>query len=199
MGSPGQSHVREASKPALVATFGHDGKPGPFDALCVECDERPRMPRRRYCVECYRERNNEANRKYNQTEGSRDRVRKYQRTTKGLKSAHRNKGGSHAHHFSKEEWLAIYHAQGGRCAICEKPLRNRFDPESEGQVAAMDHDHKIAKSVGPRLSTRGLLCTYPCNRLLVEYWTVERLERAAAYKRDLPAQRVLNALPTPNA
>jgi len=103
-----------------------------------------------------------------------------------------------------EAWISIWREQGGLCAICKHPLRNRYDPEPqpERRVGSLDHCHVIESQlkkqgvpadIALRRSIRGLLCGYPCNRLLVRYWTVERLARASEYTRDLPAQRILNA------
>lgn len=102
--------------------------------------------------------------------------------------------------LTPEDWVAIYDAQSGRCLVCDKRLRDKYrDPGSGLQVAAVDHDHGIAKAKGKRASIRGLLCTFPCNRFLVKFWTEPRLYRAHQYVRDLPAQRVLLARPGPEA
>jgi hypothetical protein len=95
--------------------------------------------------------------------------------------------------ITREEWERIYHAQNGLCVICLKPLRNRFVDGSTGQTAALDHDHAIEKVQGFRASIRGLLCSFPCNRVLLRHWTPERLERAARYVRMRPAQLILKA------
>jgi hypothetical protein len=97
--------------------------------------------------------------------------------------------------ISPAEWGAIWEAQGGRCNICGKPLRHRFKPDAHpGQVAAVDHDHGVAKrGKHKRASIRGLLCTYPCNKFLYKFWTPAKLEAAARHCRDFPAQRVLDA------
>jgi len=99
-----------------------------------------------------------------------------------------------------DEWTAVWRAQGGKCLICEKPLRNRYDLNSKGQTGGADHDHQLESTLrkqgasrdeAVRRSIRGLICVYPCNRLLVRYWTPERLERAAVYCREMPAQALL--------
>lgn len=99
-----------------------------------------------------------------------------------------------------EEWQAIWSAQSGRCPICEHRLWNRYGTvprAADERVAALDHDHAVetaAKEAGAsaldalRCSLRGLLCAYPCNRLLVRHWTAERLLHAATYTAVLRAQ-----------
>jgi len=100
------------------------------------------------------------------------------------------------------EWTAIWHAQSGLCAVCLHALRNRYDssPQVGARVGALDHCHVVEsqlkkQGVDPatalRRSIRGLLCGFPCNRLLVRHWTTERLANAARYVADMPAQKVL--------
>lgn len=106
--------------------------------------------------------------------------------------------------IAREEWVAIWRQQGRRCWICHHPLRNRYDSkvQPDTRVCGLDHDHQlesqlkkdgVAPDLALRRSIRGLLCNYPCNRLLVRYWTGDRLARASEYVRDFPAQRILNA------
>lgn len=132
---------------------------------------------------------------------------RYARSEKGAKrDARRYKKTGHvAGCLSKEEWLALYNAQDGCCALCGDALRNRYEPkdESPGATAALDHDHRMErwwKSRGYtetealRMSTRGLLCSYKCNRLaLTKYWDLhpERLLTAYNYLTAPPARRIL--------
>ena len=97
--------------------------------------------------------------------------------------------------ISAREWEAMYQSQQGRCLICEAPLRNRVrhpkpDP-SRGKTAAVDHRHDKKSGLPTRKTVRGLLCAYPCNRLLTKFWTVRKLVAAAMYLDTEPAQQVL--------
>jgi hypothetical protein len=76
-----------------------------------------------------------------------------------------------------ENWLAMYEAQGGRCAICG------VDPPS-GRLN-VDHDHVRGWKKMPdgerAKHVRGLLC-WTCNLYIVGRGvTVERLRAALAY------------------
>lgn len=112
------------------------------------------------------------------------------------RSALHGKSASKA--ITDQEWLALYDAQGGRCALCLHALWNRHSGQvrdkKKDRVAAVDHCHIIEKQTGIRSSIRGLLCAYPCNRLLRRELTHEWLHRAAIYVLDLPAQAVLQSL-----
>ena len=63
------------------------------------------------------------------------------------------------------EYLALLLRQGGRCAICGNPPKNRR--------LHVDHDHRTG-------TVRGLLC-FRCNRALPNYVTEEWLRQALAY------------------
>lgn len=79
--------------------------------------------------------------------------------------------------LTPEEWVGLYHGQRGRCAICDSPLRNRYDKASrEGVVGAVDHSHHLCARLvaagvehveAVRRSIRGLICAYRCNRMLL--------------------------------
>lgn len=97
------------------------------------------------------------------------------------------------------EWVALWRAQDGACAICRSPLRNRYDPTTKGLVGQVDHDHKKEKLEGTRASIRGLLCAW-CNHQLLGVAAkdnAEKLRRAADYLDDPPAARVLDLTPSP--
>lgn len=81
------------------------------------------------------------------------------------------------------DYAAIYEAQGGRCAICQRAT-------GKTKRLAVDHDHKTGE-------VRGLLCG-PCNRGVLGHLRddPEALQRAITYLRDHPAQAVLNSLNT---
>lgn len=70
--------------------------------------------------------------------------------------------------LSRQEYLALLAAQGGRCAIC-----GTTEPGGRwGTGFPLDHDHVTGK-------TRGILCTR-CNRLLGMMGDDPALLRAAA-------------------
>lgn len=75
--------------------------------------------------------------------------------------------------LSKEDYEALYEAQGGVCYICKRATGRR-------RKLAVDHDHKTGY-------VRGLLCS-PCNNIL-------------AHIRDdrLAAGRIVEYLETPPA
>lgn len=84
--------------------------------------------------------------------------------------------------ISAEEYEALYKAQGGHCAICER---------STGRTRrlAVDHNHKTGE-------VRGLLCK-PCNSYGIGMFArdnPEILDRAANYLRNPPADKVLRSL-----
>lgn len=64
--------------------------------------------------------------------------------------------------LTPEDYAAIFTKQGGGCAICDRPLRER---------APVDHDHTTGR-------VRGLLCS-PCNGSLG--WFELRRERITQY------------------
>lgn len=65
----------------------------------------------------------------------------------------------------KREFDAMFQAQNGLCAICDKPLGE--------ENVAVDHDHET-------LQIRGLLCR-PCNLRLAVVEDTKFVERATAY------------------
>jgi len=100
------------------------------------------------------------------------------------------------------EWTAIHRAQGGTCPICLKPLRDRYAEGSQGIMAALDHDHRIERTLldqgmtpddALRRSIRGLVCSWDNHRLLSAGRDDPAVfERAARYLRDWPALKVLS-------
>ena len=86
-----------------------------------------------------------------------------------------------------EEYWAIYEAQGGRCAICQRStgVRRRLAVDHDHHKDGCQHDPKI----GCRNCVRALCCG-PCNELLGRY-DVAALKRAITVLIDPPAQRVL--------
>ena len=80
--------------------------------------------------------------------------------------------------ITSSEYWAIYEAQGGVCAICQR---------ANGKVRrlAVDHDHKTGM-------IRGALCR-TCNRQILGHSRdeIEFFERAAQYLRYPPAVSVI--------
>ena len=93
------------------------------------------------------------------------------------------------YNLTEEQWMALYRAQGGRCAICG--VARGID-----RMLGVDHDHNCCN--GPRSCgrcVRGLLCSgslnaNTCNRLIAHY-DLAALRRAVAYLEDPPARRIL--------
>lgn len=80
--------------------------------------------------------------------------------------------------LTKEQWLAVYREQGGRCAICRKT----FTP---GRPAHMDHNHRTGHF-------RALLCG-TCNGLIGGLNEDVAWLRAAAEHLSFPvANKVLD-------
>lgn len=59
--------------------------------------------------------------------------------------------------LTAEDWLRIHDHQDGVCPICKSPLAGLVG--GGGKKAALDHRHKDGL-------IRGLLCKFPCNRVL---------------------------------
>ena len=154
-----------------------------FEPPCAICGVRPRRVTRRtpkvtYARECNKCRHDR--RKGKDNDSTRDRDRRRVLATYDISAA---------------EWESIYHAQGGKCLICQAPLRNRIrhpKPEERlGKTAAVDHRHDKASGLPMRKLVRGLLCAWRCNYRLESWWTPERLRAAADYLEQEPAQKVL--------
>ena len=96
--------------------------------------------------------------------------------------------------ISLEEFIKIYDLQGGKCAICNKPLGS-YIPNSpgwgKGNHMEVDHDHRKGK----RVSVRGLLCGgrwQGCNRRLGKMDDLIWLRSTSHYIEHPPAQKILN-------
>lgn len=95
---------------------------------------------------------------------------------------------AHKYGITRWEYLDILKAQGGGCAICQRPI------ESFTRRLCVDHKHdaKLANKFGKRATVRGLLCG------MDNYWIVRKgvtpamLRRAADYLERWPAREVLN-------
>lgn len=85
------------------------------------------------------------------------------------------------------EYWTIYLIQDERCPICRRAT-------GKTKRLSVDHDHRKCDNhppdMGCRNCIRGLLCD-PCNQL-VGYYDIDALLRAVEYKRNPPAQKVLN-------
>lgn len=68
------------------------------------------------------------------------------------------------YHITPEEYLEMYNKQNGVCAICGQP-------ETNGKLLAVDHDHGNGK-------IRGLLCS-KCNKGLAHFNDATLLLRKA--------------------
>lgn len=95
--------------------------------------------------------------------------------------------------LSPAEWVNLWHSQNEMCAVCCLPLRNRYDRESIGAVANLDHDHQKEKSVGVRGSIRGLLCRW-CNKKVLPAVrdSAAIARRLGEYLGSPPAPRLLD-------
>lgn len=79
------------------------------------------------------------------------------------------------------DYEALYEAQGGRCAICQRAT-------GASKRLAVDHEHRLGFT---RSATRGLLCS-TCNQLLGWFRDdPELLIRAGLYLVNPPARPVL--------
>lgn len=108
--------------------------------------------------------------------------------------------------ISLEEYCALYAFQGGKCAICERPLLVNpalpIAPPTEGNPTRAEVDHRhVPKKVKPqpekRTLVRGLLCggRYAgCNAKLGHVDNIEWLKAAVAYLEELPAQKLLKIM-----
>lgn len=85
----------------------------------------------------------------------------------------------YVHGISPIELHALYEAQGGRCAICDRP-----GPERGVGCLHIDHDHETGER-------RGLIC-HPCNKALgaVEEHGATWVLRVLVYLGDPPLRRL---------
>lgn len=84
--------------------------------------------------------------------------------------------------ITTNQYRAIWEAQGGRCAICQRANGTR-------KRLAVDHDHKTGE-------VRGLLCG-PCNHDVLGHLRedIDALNRAIGYLINPPARTVLGENP----
>lgn len=89
-----------------------------------------------------------------------------------------------------EEWAQVLELQGGVCAGCGQPRSYALN---------VDHDHKVERELGMRASLRGGLCRR-CNKVLRDIRdSIDNLLGLAAYLREPPARKVLDAAHSQNA
>lgn len=90
----------------------------------------------------------------------------------------------------REEWEAVFRAQGGKCAICRRPFRLQIGGSGNGRMPATDHNHLTGE-------IRGLLCggsldPKTCNRMIGFHKDNPQVFRnAAEYLETPPARAVL--------
>lgn len=108
----------------------------------------------------------------------------------------RRKGTSESRHethilstynMTKEDYDALYEAQGGRCAVCQWAT-------GKTRRLSVDHDHKCCSGKSScGLCVRGLLCR-PCNTLLGRARdAIEFFQRAIQYLTNPPAKAIMKA------
>lgn len=91
--------------------------------------------------------------------------------------------------LTAEEYDAIFAAQGGRCAVCQRA-------KGITKMLAVDHQHNKPgcdhpPDVGCRNCVRCLACD-TCNRIVLGRYDIDALVRAIVVLSDPPAQKVLN-------
>lgn len=102
------------------------------------------------------------------------------------------KSGKRAGHLgavygiTAEQWVALWDAQGNKCAICGRGPRH-------GETFHVDHEH----TKGPAGIVRGILCAYCNTRLVGRLKDHQRAQALADYLRDPPALRVIGEVVAP--
>lgn len=103
---------------------------------------------------------------------------------KGNKKAARERRLRMVYEVEPEEWELVLELQGRVCGGCGQPRSYELN---------VDHDHKIEREQGMRASLRGGLCRR-CNKALRDLRdSIDNLEGLAAFLRDPPARKVLDA------
>jgi hypothetical protein len=105
------------------------------------------------------------------------------------KSLQRNYG------ITLEDFKKLWEVQGGKCAICGRPLQLSA-PKAQGwnRTARVEVDHLHSETVKGRASVRGLLCGgrwSGCNRKLGRLDNPEWMRKALDYILEPPAKKVL--------
>ncbi len=98
--------------------------------------------------------------------------------------------------LSLEDFVQLWNAQDGKCAICGKSLGGLFEYAMPGFFrggrAEVDHEHR--KDIPKRMTVRGLLCggrRAGCNRKIGRVDNPEWLEKVLVYLRNPPARIIL--------
>lgn len=103
----------------------------------------------------------------------------------GSRKAARNRRLKDVYELEPSEWQAILDLCDGKCAGCKQPRSYSLQ---------VDHDHKVEKEQGTRASIRGPLCKRDNKILRDARDNPELLEALAAYLRNPPARKVLDAV-----
>lgn len=123
--------------------------------------------RRSRCKSCRRLNNNkyrkESQEKYNAYMREWNAANKH---TRKFKDRYKNKVLKARYGITLEQYMEMYKAQEGKCAICQKNHRHE-------NAMPVDHDHSSGK-------VRGLLC-HSCNRSLHWFDSPEMSKRAQEY------------------
>ncbi len=87
--------------------------------------------------------------------------------------------------LTREEYLALYRAQGGRCYVCRRAT-------GKTRRLGVDHDHLTGE-------VRGLVCTgsltaKTCNRLIAIFTRAQLLRAVAMLSDPPPARAVLSRM-----
>lgn len=93
--------------------------------------------------------------------------------------------------ISAEDYWALYAAQGGKCAVCQRAT-------GAARRLAVDHEHgrpgcEHQPDVGCRNCIRCLACK-TCNTVVLGRYSADALARAILVLKTLPAQQVLNGV-----
>lgn len=122
------------------------------------------------CVKSYRKQHRKDNPKnYKEIE-----ARRKAKWAKKYPERCRNSRLKYTYGIDQEEYDRILKAQGGVCAICERPERKILKSTGKPKRLSVDHCHKTGK-------VRGLLCFY-CNASLGKFNdSIEILKNAIKY------------------
>lgn len=113
----------------------------------------------------------------------------HKEVTQDRRQAARGRYIEDTYNITEEQYQALYAAQGGKCAICQRAKgtgRRRL---------AVDHDHACCN--GPKSCgkcVRGLLCK-PCNRNVLGHLRddIRALQRAIEYLAVPPARSLFGS------
>lgn len=112
----------------------------------------------------------------------------HQAITRGRSAARKAAYVEKTYSITEDQYQALYRAQGGTCAICQRAT-------GRTKRLAVDHDHACCDGpVSCGRCVRGLLCK-KCNRDVLGHLRDDpaALVRGAEYLRNPPARRVFGA------